>query len=223
MVWLIYSAKNIATGGEYIGVTKQRLRDRRLKHYSDAHSGRGGCRVFCAAINKYGREGFEWSVLAEGLEDGDLAMIVEEEFIAKRKPTYNVLSGGRGFQGQQKTKEHIEKVASQLRGRKRTPEQLERFRRVRSDPAYRQHQSEVLKGRKHSPERIEAIVAGRSPAANYKAVRCVEDGLSFPSQKDAAAHYGVARSTMSYALASPEHTVDGKHFVRLKKGEVQHG
>lgn len=215
--YIIYCARNRLTGDEYVGLTKQRLNDRRLKHYSEAERGAPRCRHFGAAIRKYGRDAFEWSVLLDGLT-ADEALTSEARIIAERSSAYNILPGGSGFyRGHKKTPEHIAKVSAALRGQKRTPEQIERFRKVRADPAYRANHSAKLKGRKHSAERIAAMMAGRAPDMNFKAVKCVEDRLVFQSQKDAAAHYGVARNSICHALKKPTNTIAGKHFVRVKE------
>ena len=207
MAYKIYLAKNKITGGEYVGVTKQALNDRRLKHYSDAGRANPGCRHFARAILKYGRDAFEWSVLIDGLSYEE-SIAAECDMIAARQPVYNILPGGRGFpKGFKKTAEQIENTASKLRGQKRTPEQIARMMAHRT-PEFRAAVGATLRGRKRSPDTIAKMRANRSPDALLKPVLCLEDRVLFPSLKAAGEHYGVSITGKRHVRSA-----GGRHFV----------
>lgn len=59
---IIYQATNRSNGKRYIGATKHSIRHRSTGHWHDAN-GRNFCRIFGAALRKYGRDGFDWEVL----------------------------------------------------------------------------------------------------------------------------------------------------------------
>lgn len=117
MTYIVYLSKNIKTGAEYIGATKYDLAHRKKRHIYDAMRGTKGCRIFWAAIRKYGENSFVWSVLHEGLTQDD-AMRVETEEILKRKPAYNITAGGRGLIGIPHTPEWNAKISAKNKGRK---------------------------------------------------------------------------------------------------------
>ena len=127
--FVVYMATNTINGKRYVGATSRGLSVRRSKHFGDAKGKRPGCRVFNAAIRKYGADAFTWKVLAT-LSSHDEMMIEEVRVIRKMAPEYNITSGGRGMIGIQRTPEWTEKIASALRGRKLKPEQIEAMRHM---------------------------------------------------------------------------------------------
>lgn len=118
----------------YIGITGKGVDRRRRRHLSDARCG-SRLPLHCA-IRKYGEGAFVFSEIAS-LDDGDLAYLVEAEFIAKLRPEYNIASGGRSGwgDGRKHTDEAREKMrAARLgkpgpwRGKKRDPKVIEAMR-----------------------------------------------------------------------------------------------
>ena len=111
MIGLIYKSTNKINGKEYIGQTIQTLYNRRKQGYGDTKYGR--------AIQKYGKDNFEYTILWE-LESEDKRELIEnlnilEEIeIGKRNLTdrdtgYNTKMGG--FNGSfTHTPEAIEKI-----------------------------------------------------------------------------------------------------------------
>jgi hypothetical protein len=141
------------------------------------------------------------------------ALLFEAAMITERKPRYNILQGGIGFQGLPKTREHIEKVAAALRGQKRTPEQVARMTASRQSPEYREKIASALRGKKRSPEVIEKIRANKPIGLNEKSVICLEDGRLHPSLKKAASYYGIARNLISSVTSGRTRTAGGLHFI----------
>ena len=131
-----YAVYKIEQAGSvvYVGVTSRSIEYRWRRHRSDA---RCGSRLpLHSAIRKYGEVDFSVSSLVE-TDDGDLAYLIEEEFIASINPRFNIASGGRGgwSNGRTHTDEAKEKMrAAKLgkpgpwRGKKRPPELVENMR-----------------------------------------------------------------------------------------------
>jgi group I intron endonuclease len=94
---IAYRATNAVNGSTYIGVTKQGLARRTKQHRY--YASRGGGFVFHAAIRKYGFENFTFEQIGSFADDYQLALIFEQEAIAKWKPEYNVSLGGEGRTG----------------------------------------------------------------------------------------------------------------------------
>lgn len=96
MIGIIYKAKNMVNGKEYIGQTIQTLYNRRKEGYGDTKFGR--------AIKKYGKENFEYTILWEIESKDKIELIhdlniIEEIEIGVRNLTdrdvgYNTKMGG---------------------------------------------------------------------------------------------------------------------------------
>src|SRR6185437_1678011 len=130
MSYIVYLAKHLGSDGEYVGATKHSLERRRKEHISAATRGNGGCRVFCAAIVKYGPDEFAWSILHDGLTLEE-AMNLEKKEIAARRPRYNITAGGIGMIGIPRTPEWRAKISASNLGRKMTPEQVAKAKAAR--------------------------------------------------------------------------------------------
>lgn len=115
--YLIYKATNKINGNSYIGATSQGLKVRKYKHFQDAKASRPGCKIFNAAIRKYGKDVFEWAILKRSVSFDDM-MTDEVELIAKINPEYNCTKGGQGMIGLVRTPEWMDKVSKALKGRK---------------------------------------------------------------------------------------------------------
>lgn len=125
--FIVYLATNVLNGKRYIGATSRGIAMRKRKHFQDARAKRPGCRVFNAAIRKYGADAFEWSVIATA-SSFDEMMREEVRLIEELKPEYNITAGGQGMIGLVRTREWMEKTSRALKGRKHPPELVERMR-----------------------------------------------------------------------------------------------
>lgn len=94
---VVYKATNTVNGHSYIGVTKRGLDVRERQHKYDALRGRGF--AFHAAIRKHGPEAFVFEQIGFFADDYQLALMFEQEAIAKWSPEYNVSLGGEGRTG----------------------------------------------------------------------------------------------------------------------------
>lgn len=112
--YIVYQALNKVNGKKYIGVTCNGLYARRRDHLAEAKSGRITCRVFHAAIRKYGPANFSWSIL-NVVQSFEEMMAKEIELIALLKPEYNICRGGRGAPGAMTGKTHNAKTRKRLR------------------------------------------------------------------------------------------------------------
>lgn len=163
---IVYLATNKINGKRYIGATKHSLKHRWTGHWHDAN-GRNFCRIFGAAMRKYGRDGFDWSVLARCSSKEE--MVREEiRLIAELNPEYNITIGGQGIFGVPYTEERRAKLSKSLKGKKLSPAR-----------------------RAANAERLRQLAPSR-----HKPVVCLTDGKFFPSCKAAAEFYGVTHGNI---------------------------
>jgi group I intron endonuclease len=91
---IVYRVRNLVNGKLYIGQTKKTLARRWTEHTG---STQGYCRVFYAAIKKYGKDAFEITKIAE-VETREEANALEQSFIESEGSLsprgYNLLPGG---------------------------------------------------------------------------------------------------------------------------------
>lgn len=109
-------------------------------------------------------------------------MATEVSIIAQEKPEYNCTRGGQGMIGLIRTPEWTEKIAAALRGRK------------------------------PSEQTIKKMMASRNPAANFKGVVCLDDGIRYSSVKGAASYYKISDGRISEVLARRQHHTGGHRF-----------
>jgi hypothetical protein len=71
--------------------------------------------------------------------------------------------------------------------------------------------------KRHVTIQKEAVIEanGTRDNGNCKSVMCITDGKSFASMVDAAEHYGVATSQISYACKEKGRTAAGKQFCKF--------
>jgi len=158
----VYVVTNRLNGKKYVGQTWLSVERRWLAHCNDARSGRGFCRVFHAAIRKYGPENFSvetFPLLACSTQDE--LDIAEQRMIAELKSLgpkgYNLLAarGGRGVHheetkklmsaahmGRPHTSEHSANISAALVGRKYSAERIAKMRAGRWSRPY-QHSDET--------------------------------------------------------------------------------
>lgn len=126
----VYQLKNKINDKRYIGVTSQGLKQRINQHKSRAKKYGGQSNHFYAALNKYGIESFDISILSECKNKEELEK-KEISLIEALKPEYNIAPGGNvGALGHRWSPEQKKKMSEQRKGRKawnkgipNTPEQ----------------------------------------------------------------------------------------------------
>ena len=95
--FLIYVHTNKVNGKKYVGQTRTSLEWRWQQHVFDALNDKPGCRVFNAAIRKYGPDNFEHEVVETvfSIEDANAAEVVWIAKLNSRVPNgYNLKPGG---------------------------------------------------------------------------------------------------------------------------------
>lgn len=167
--YVLYEHVNKLNSKRYIGVTNNTTKRwyGKGKHYD-------GCPAFWAAIQKYGWDNFEHTVLVRGLSLEE-ASSLEALYIAKYKTTnkrygYNIAAGGVSaptMTGKRHSEETKQKMSEAQRGKKQTEEQK----------------------RRHS-EHMKGLMVGKR---NHKsrAVKCINTGEVFESMRIAAQAKGV--------------------------------
>ena len=139
---IVYRAKNKINNKSYIGITTKTLEHRKITHQKAAKYSN---RKFYTALNKYGFDNFEWSVLDECSDMTDLEN-KEQYYIEKYNSFnngYNLTSGGEsikeyseeskelmrearvewhksnrnGFKGKTHTEEVRKRISEKMKGR----------------------------------------------------------------------------------------------------------
>jgi GIY-YIG catalytic domain len=124
---IVYKATNVHNSHFYIGASAKVLKTRRSQHILAAHDPKQAtCRIFHAALRKYGADAFKWVVL-ERTATIEEALEREAILIAELKPEYNISKGGRGVSGVPWTEERRAAWSAKMKGNKRTPETKARW------------------------------------------------------------------------------------------------
>lgn len=130
---IVYRAVNVVNGHSYIGFTTQGLSRRVQNHRRVAGVG-GGWKLH-AAMRKYGVDSIKFETIFDFGGDEELAKAYEIEAIAKYRPEYNLSHGGDGGTVHPDTAKKISAAnkgrPSVFKGKKFTPEALEKFRETK--------------------------------------------------------------------------------------------
>lgn len=147
---IVYLATNRINGKRYVGATSKGVVKRRREHISEALRGGRNCRLFHAAIRKYGPDAFEWMVISSAATFPG-ALDEEVRLIAEIKPEYNLTVGGQGSKGRIATQEQRDHQSRVRMGKKLGPE-------------HGRKTALGMIGKKHTPERRAKISAARKGA-----------------------------------------------------------
>jgi group I intron endonuclease len=126
---IIYKITNIITKLSYIGYTKQKLNNRWQQHYKQALK-ESKNRKFYNAIRKYGIEVWDTEVIDTAISAAD-AKNKEILYIKQYNSYYdgyNSTLGGDGNNGIVQSKESNEARSKKLKGVKKSPETIKKFK-----------------------------------------------------------------------------------------------
>ena len=176
----IYEIKNTDNGHCYIGSTVN-PKSRWTAHRTNLRGGRHHSFVLQRAWNKYGESKFQFNILLRC----DKSNMIEYEKICMSLQSYNVLRTP---------------LESPIRSNwKRTPEICKRIsdgvKKAMAKPEARDRVSMQWLGVKRSKTSVD-----KSAKAKWKPVYCPDIQVTFLSQKHAAEHLGLARSTITEAI-----------------------
>lgn len=222
------------SGKAYIGITKQAV-NKRWKN----GAGYELCTAFNRAIVKYGWDNITHEILETGL-DKATACKMEQDYIALFDSTnpergYNLTNSGEHYEMpeylRKETAERIRrnyaehpeigaKISAAQIGRKASAEtrakmSAARKRYISEHPETREKCGALFRGRKRPAEFSEKL-----RKANYKRVLCLETGDVFNSVKDAAAAFGVPRTSISNVLTGRAKTAAGLRFQYYKEAST---
>lgn len=185
---IVYLATNRINGKRYIGATKGSLKQRRRGHRWDAFN-RSYCRIFHAAIRKYGEAAFDWVEIANCSSEEELIR-EESRLIFEMRPEYNITPGGRGIVGIRRTTEWLERASRSLKlaAARRTPD----------------HRAATLRALEKAHE------------CRKKPVVCITDGRHFNSSADAIKFYGISSSNIRAVLSGRQRQTKGLSFEFAK-------
>ncbi len=185
---IVYCATNRINKKRYIGVTCRTLEVRKREHLRDCIV-RPYCRIFSAALKKYGPDSFDWKIL-ERLKTAEEAYEAEFFYIDLFKPEYNISIGGRlGTLGLIRTQEWNDNISKGLLGRELSPE--------------------------HRKKAIAGCALGRSK--RHRPVVCLEDGNWFCGMRQAEVFYGMPKASLRNIFDRGQTKTHSLHFVESKK------
>ena len=217
--YCVYMHRNKANGKVYIGMTKN-LKQRWSAcgvHYYKKHS---HTRAFSRAIEKYGWDGFEHIVLAEGLtfdeaNKMEIAMIAEYKSNIYRYSNpeygYNLTDGGQGVAGHRWSDEERKEISHRITGSgnpmygKKHSDYTKSLISQANTGRFSDGKSPLLgkivsaESRKKMSENHADVSGGNNPRA--KPCYCVETGEYFETIDEAGKHFGLARSTIRRSCA----------------------
>lgn len=146
---IIYKITNTLTGLPYIGYTKKTLEERWKSHYGQALKETKN-RKFYNAIRKYGIDCWTLEII-ETVETPDEAKDKEIFYISHFNSYHNGYNSTLGGDGNNKiimSKESNEARSKKLKGIKKSPETIEKFKNRTHPESVKQKISEKHKGKK---------------------------------------------------------------------------
>lgn len=215
-MYTVYKHTNIVNGKTYIGQTclDVTIRWRNGKGYKTG--------IFRAAINKYGWDSFEHSIIKDELTKEE-ASILEKELIKKYKAlglSYNITDGGEGCAGYKHSEETRIKMSNLYKGRK-FPEHLKNqvSKRFKGKPLTEDHKRKIstaLVGKQKSS------IAKANMKANHvyhdlvPIIKCDLEGneiCTYPSIAEAYRDTGVQQTHISRCARGKRPTAGGYKWI----------
>lgn len=221
---IVYQATNLVNGKRYVGITARALSGRMAVHRADAK--KGSQTHFARALRLFGFDLFRFRIIKICLTR-DEALAEERRLIALWRPGYNMTSGGDGGSlGTTHSAESRRRMSEAHRGWKNP------YRGIPRDPSViqkmvatrRARGNYVWHGVKPTGSAIEKMRATkRATGADQrlgritaKPVRCLNDGLTFPSARAAALHYGLWSNCVSRVCCGTMKGTGGLLFEHIK-------
>lgn len=210
-MFTVYMATNQVNGKSYIGFTGKGLPDRQKAHLKNARLGRHG--RFYEAIRKHGPDKFTWTTLAQ-FSSYDEAIEGEINFIAERRPRYNMTKGGDGIPGFVWTDEMRQRKGRTMKSlwtdeRKKVHAEL---MRQSWTPERRQRHGDALRGRVASDE-TKAALRKANRQTGRRSVMCLENGIVFESILSAARSVGASAGSVLSTSMGKQRASLGLHFI----------
>ena len=219
--FIVYMHENKLNHKKYIGITGKKAEQRwqKGKNYRT-------CTAFNRAIQKYGWDGFEHIILFTGQTEEE-ACQKEIELIAEYKTQdpdygYNIAAGGGGTTGMHHTEEMKSMMSERFKGPnnpnygKPLPSwHVELLRNIHLGSKHtEEHKKKIgdsLRGRHYGSEKQKQCVRDR---CSHPVMR--EDGVIFPTVKEAAACVGVTYTAISNAIRR-NNKCGGYHWEYVEK------
>ncbi len=199
--YIVYKITNKVNSKVYIGITKCTLNERWINHKSSARTGQPF--TICRAIRKYGEENFTCEEICHAFGT-DNAEYLEAEFIKEFdsiKSGYNMVQGGNAFKG-------LSGELNGMYGKTHTPEvkkklaedAKERFKGKSYDELYGKERASQLKYKRSQEMKVHRAKCPVNGAKNPRARTVHIKGLEFPTAREAAHHFSISPSTLTYWL-----------------------
>lgn len=225
-MYTIYMHTNKINNKKYVGITCQEPWTRR---FNGNGYGYKSCVLFNKAINKYGWENFEHSVL-DICENENDAKQLERYYINLYKSNnnefgYNIMEGGQTQRYPQSIKDKISAAnkgkPSPAKGKRLSEEQKQKIRDAQKGrPLTPEHAENCRKATReyyktHSPAHVFTEEDHKAAREAWQIrIRVVETGQEFESMTECAAYFSVLISNLSRAIKHKK-KYKGFHFEKV--------
>lgn len=240
--WCVYMHTNKINGKKYIGLTSQHPPEKRWKKNGSGYR----CGYFKNAINKYGWENFEHTILEDDIpslkEANRLEHFYVEKYNTKIPNGYNLTDGGDGTKGikpsddfkkrqsiihkeqwqDEEFKERMLQYRQNPNGVYKSQEFRDKISKIvsgKNNPNYGNHWTQEQKDRLREKQKQNPIYKNEQNP-NAKRIRCKETGEIFECIKFAKEKYGIkSDGSLTVALKNPNRTAAKMHWEYLPKSD----
>jgi group I intron endonuclease len=196
----VYCHTNKINGKKYIGITSKKP-----EHRWNNGKGYSTQIVFARAIEKYGWENFDHTILETNIATLKEANKKERYYIS----LYHTWLGDENCCGYNKTPGGDSRLGKTYSEEGKLKLSLARKGKPRSE-LWKLRIGFGNKGKKHSAENIRR---SQESAPNKKPIQCIETGIIYKSISEASRQLKVSRTTLISALQQNNKTAGGYHWV----------
>jgi len=171
----VYVVTNKINGHQYVGLTTKTVAHRWSEHKTSAVIGKKT--YLYSALRKYGPEHFTVAEYLVAFDAAELSAL-EREIIQDLRPVYNQTNGGEHTRGRKHTPEVIERIRASNTGKIRTLEQIARFKEIIA-------QNTAHQMRLRSPENLAVLAAARAktdPKKRIAAAKAANTGRKMSAE-----------------------------------------
>ena len=221
----VYMHINKINGKMYVGITKRKpeVRWKNGTNYKN-------CIAFNNAIEKYGWDNFEHVIFASNLTEDEACnierLLIEKLELQNSKYGYNISNGGKKAFISEATKKkigdalrgktislEIRKIYSEAhKGRKCSPEQIEKIRKAHTGMKYQHHKTPEELHEIYSKALKEYYKTHKREPHDEKKVLCVETNTVYSSIEAAAKELSIVRSSISECASGKRKSAGGYHW-----------
>ena len=198
----VYCHTNKINGKKYVGITSKKP-----EHRWNNGKGYSTQIVFARAIEKYGWENFDHTILETNITTLEEANKKEKYYIS----LYHTWLGDESCWGYNKTPGGDSRLGKTYSEDGKLKLSLARKGKPKSET----HKLNIGLGNKDKKHSVESIMHYRDCASNKKAIQCLETGVMYESISEASRQANIPRTTIIAALQRNSKTAGGYHWLYI--------